>query len=237
MPIYKLALVSRRDVARGTVEFTFAKPAELSFLPGQYGGFTLMNPVETDAGGITRRFSILSAPDDTHLVMTTRMQQSAYKRGLNAMKIGDEIKFAGPTGNFTLHNDTTIPAVFIAGGIGITPFYSMIKHATQNQSPQQLTLFYGNQSPADTAYLDELTALQKQNSHLTLVPTFAVPDANWQGETGYITHTLIKKYVTDIHLPVYYVCGSPVMVAALKETLLEMGINEDKIKIEDFPGY
>lgn len=165
MPIHIIKLIERREVARGTHVFVFEKPEGLTFKPGQYAGFTLINPAETDAGGITRRFSLLSTPDDAHLAIVTRIQNSAYKRVLNALPIDSEIKFAGPTGNFVLHEETSIPAVLIAGGIGIAPFYSMIRYATHHHSPQQIYLFYGNQQPSDTAFLDELMQLQQKNPH------------------------------------------------------------------------
>jgi ferredoxin-NADP reductase len=237
MPIHKLKLLKRREIARATIEFIFDKPDNLTFIPGQYAGFTLINPSETDAGGITRRFSMLSTPDDKHIAIATRVQNSAYKRVLNAMTIGDEIKFAGPTGAFTLHEDVNVPAIFIAGGIGITPFYSMIQDATRQHSPREFILFYGNQTPNDSIYLHELQQLQDENKNFTLVATMANADASWQGESGFITDSMIKKYVADITIPVFYICGSPAMVTALQETLVEMGIEEAKIKVEDFPGY
>lgn len=237
MPIHKLKLLNQCQVARNTIEFVFEKPAGMIYIPGQYAGFTLINPVETDAGGITRRFSLLSTPDDDYIAITMRIQSSAFKRVLSALPIGSEIKLAGPSGNFTLHEDTSVPAVFIAGGIGITPFYSMIKHATRHQSQQQIFLFYGNQSQQDAAYLEELVIVQKQNPHFTLVPVMANPDDKWHGERGFITHTIIKKHIQDINIPIYYICGSPAMVTVLQETLVEMGVSEDRIKIEDFPGY
>lgn len=237
MPIHKLKLIDRREIARGTLVFVFEKPDGLTFKPGQYAGFTLINPSETDANGITRRFSLLSTPDDPHISFATRIQNSAYKRVLNDLSLGSEIKFAGPTGAFTLHEDTAIPAVFIAGGIGITPFYSMIQHATTHQSPQKMYLFYGNQAPNDAALLNELVKLQEQNPHFKLIATMANPDPAWKGETGFITHTMIKKYIDDLSAPIYYICGSPAMVTTLQETLVEMDIDEEKIKVEDFPGY
>src|SRR4051812_22974007 len=108
MPIHHLKLCNRQEIARGTLLFEFEKPAGLHFKAGQYGGFTLINPTETDANGITRRFSLLSIPDDPYLAIATRVQQSAYKRVLSTLPIGSEIKFAGPTGSFTLHEDITI---------------------------------------------------------------------------------------------------------------------------------
>lgn len=237
MPIHQLKLISRREVARHTVEFHFEKPEGFSFKPGQYGGFTLINPPETDAAGITRRFSLASAPDDVDIVITMRIQTSAYKRVLNNLPLQSEIKFAGPTGLFTLHEDSNRPAVFLAGGIGITPFYSMIQHAAKHLPQQKMILFYGNQQPADAAYLSELTALATHQSHFTFVPIMADADDNWSGERGYITDSLIRKYVPDLHIPIYYICGSAVMVTAIQELLIEMGINESNIKVEDFPGY
>ncbi len=237
MPIHILKLIARHEVAKNTLIFIFEKPAHFSFKPGQYGGFTLINPTQTDSGGITRRFSLLSTPDDDFISFATRIQSSAYKNELNALPIGGEIKFAGPTGHFILHESSDIPAVFIAGGIGITPFYSMIQFATQHRSTQSLYLFYGNQTLSDTAFFNELIQFEKQNPHFKFIPTLANADPSWQGEKGVITQTLLKKNIPDITTPIYYICGSPAMVTALQEALVEMGIDENKIKVEDFPGY
>ena len=237
MPIFKLKLIQHKPVATNTIEFRFEKPDNFKFISGQYGGFTLINPAETDAGGITRRFSLLSTPQDNHITVTTRIQTSAFKRMLCTFKPGDEIKFAGPSGNFTLHEDGNTPAVMIAGGIGIAPFYSMIRDCAAREPQRAITLFYGNQTNKDGAYLSELTALARQMPNFKLVAVLNAPEADWQGETGFITHTMIRKYVVDLASPIYYICGSPVMVTTLQETLLEMGIDQERIKVEDFPGY
>jgi ferredoxin-NADP reductase len=237
MPIYKLKLIDRNEVARGTKVFVFEKPKGFTFKPGQYGGFTLIDPPETDVGGITRRFSLSSAPDDKHIVIATRIQNTAYKRVLNALPLDSVIKFAGPTGTFILHEDHAIPAVLIAGGIGITPFHSMIKHATQHKLSQPIFLFYGNQTQLDAAFLPELFRYESENPNLKLIATLEKPNGSWKGETGYITATMIKKYIHDLFIPHYYICGSPAMVTALQELLAELGVDEDKIKVEDFPGY
>lgn len=238
MPIHKLKLIDRQEVARGTIVFIFEKPEGLTFTPGQYAGFTLINPTETDAAGITRRFSLLHTPDENYISFATRIQSSAYKRVLNSLPTGSEIKFAGPTGNFVLHDDLSVPAVFIAGGIGITPFYCMIKHATRHNIARDMILFYGNNTPTDAAFISELQEMQQQNPRFKMVATMAnVNGGDWNGETGFITHTMIKKHISDINAPMYYICGSPAMVTTLQETLAEMGIDEDRIKVEDFPGY
>lgn len=237
MPIHILKLLDLREVAKGTIEFSFSKPAGLNFVPGQYAGFTLLHPTETDKNGITRRFSLASMPDDATINIVTRMQDTPYKRALRDFTVGSEIKFAGPTGTFTLHKDSDTPAVMIAGGIGIAPFYSMIKHEAAHPTGMHIQLFYGNQIQEEAAYLQALLAIQKQNPHFTCVPALAKPGPDWEFETGFITENLIKKHVKDIHKPIYYICGSPAMVTALQETLAEMGIDEDRIKVEDFPGY
>src|SRR5579862_1987905 len=212
MPIYKIKLLNRKEIARHTMMVEFEKPVGFNFTPGQYGGFTLIDPPETDAGGNTRRFSLLSTPEDPFIAIATRIQQSAFKRVLKTMPLQSEIKLAGPTGNFTLHEDVTIPAVFIAGGIGVVPFHSMIKHALATRSVQQLFLFYGNQQPADAAFLAELTQMAEALPSFKFIPTMAEGGADWQGETGYITDSMLKRYIVDLHAPIYYVCGSPVMV-------------------------
>lgn len=239
MPIYKLKLIGRHEAANNTLVFNFEKPSGFSFKPGQYGGFTLINPEEIDALGITRRFSLLSTPEDQTIAIATRMNplipHSAYKRAFSQLPIGAEVKFAGPTGTFTLHEDETIPAVLIAGGIGIAPFYSMIKQASLDASQRHIQLFYGNQSQQDAAFLTELKQLSLAN--FQLIAAMNQPAGDWQGEVGFISEAMIRKYVPDLSAPIYYICGSPAMVTALQETLAEMGVNEERIRTEDFPGY
>lgn len=237
MPLYKIKLIQREEIVLQTLKLTFEKPAHFSFKPGQYGGFTLIDPSEVDTRGMTRRFSLLSTPEDPHLAIMTRIQTSAFKRELSKLPLGAEIKFAGPIGHFLLHEDVTIPAVMLAGGIGITPFFSMIRYNAYHRIPQSLTLFYGNQSLANTVFFNELIQVEKDHPYFKLIATFDRPHKSWQGEKGFITPLMIKKYINDIFLPIYYICGAPVMVSTMQETLIEMGIDENKIFVEDFPGY
>lgn len=237
MPIHLLKLIGKRELAKKTIEFAFHKPENFNFKPGQYGGFTLVHPEHTDAGGITRRFSLLSSPDDKYIVIATRIQDSAFKQSLEAMPVGSDIKFAGPTGNFILPEDISKPIVMIAGGIGVAPFYSMISYNTKHHPERKMTLFYGNQNPETTVLLEELLELNRMNDNFTFIPTMAETGNTWVGEKGYITHTMIRKHVPDLNAPTYYICGSPTMVTVIQELLAEMEINEDFILTEDFPGY
>lgn len=237
MPIFKVKLLARKEVSENTFIFSFEKPEGFTFIPGQYAGFTLINPPETDDGGITRRFSLLSSPNDNVISFATRILHSAYKRVLKDLPIGSEIKLAGPTGQFILHDNPAVPAVFIAGGIGVTPFYTMIEHETALKSLRDMTLFYGNQSHHSAPFLNELNAMQKNNPRFRFIPTLEKPNPTWQGETGLINESLIRRNLANLDLPIFYICGSPAMVAALHQTLLHAGISEDKIKVEEFPGY
>lgn len=237
MPIFKIKLLQRETVASNTIKLTFEKPQGLTFIAGQYGGFTLINPAETDDKGMTRRFSFLSPPDDTHLEIVTRVQTSAFKRNLQNLPIGEEVKLAGPSGNFVLHEDVNIPAVMIAGGIGIAPFYSIIKHQLKHRPAQRITLFYGNQTLADSAFLEELQQLEREHPQLKLVPALASPHPEWTREKGFITDEMLVKNIPDLDKPMFYVCGSPAMVTAMQQVLQELQIAADRIKVEDFPGY
>src|SRR3990167_1841408 len=237
MPIYQLTLIDRKIIAHETIECHFEKPAELTFTPGQYGGFSLPQLQAIDIKQATRLFSLLSTPHDSYLAIATRIKNSLYKPPPANLPIGGKIKFAGPSGNFILHEDMTKPVILIAGGIGIVPFYSMIRETLHQPSERSLTLFYGNESIETTAFYTELETLSKTQSTFKFIPTFSTYPSEWLGEKGWITDQMIKKYVSDLYAPIYYVCGAGGMVSAIHNLLHELDIPEDQIRCEDFPGY
>jgi ferredoxin-NADP reductase len=122
MAAFKGRLKHRKEVAEGTMAFYFEKPAGFEFKAGQFSNFTLIDPPETDAEGNLRPFSIASAPGEEDLMVATRMRDTAFKRVLKYVALGTEIRVDGPFGSFTLHRDGSRPAVFVAGGIGISRF-------------------------------------------------------------------------------------------------------------------
>lgn len=199
--------------------------------------WSLIDPPETDAEGTRRIFSIASASYEEDLMMATRMRDTAFKRVLGAMAEGAEIAINGPVGKLTLPEDQSRPAVFLAGGIGITPFRSMILEATRNNSGQQIYLFYSNRRVADGAFFDELRELEKRNPHYKFIPTLTAADQAWQGETGHINREMLARYVRDLSEPIYYVAGPAAMTDALKNMLDEAGIISDNIRSEKFTGY
>lgn len=240
MPIYKTKLKSKEEIAAGTMAFHFEKPEGFAFKAGQFGDFTLLNPSETDAEGNIRGFSLASAPYEADLMFATRMRDTAFKRVLKTMEIGTEVSLDAPYGSFTLHNNARNPAVFLTGGIGITPVRSIVLQATRENLPHKIFLFYSNRRPEDSAFLDELTNAQQQNPNYTFVGTMTEmekSDQKWDGETGYITKEMLVKYIGDLTLPIYYIAGPAAMVTAMRQTLNQAGVDDDNIRTEEFSGY
>jgi ferredoxin-NADP reductase len=149
-------LMRREEVAEGTMAFHFEKPSGFNYKAGQSADVTLANPPETDAEGNTRTFSIASSPFENELVFTTRMRDTAFKRSLKKVPLATEVKIGSAAGSFTLHENPAKPAVFLTGGIGITPFLSIVRQANHDRLPHNLYLFYSNRRPEDAAFLDTL---------------------------------------------------------------------------------
>jgi ferredoxin-NADP reductase len=160
----KIKLLSKKEIAEGTMEFEFERPDGFTYLAGQTIDLTLIDPGETDAEGNTRTFSLVSAPHETTLRIATRMRDTAFKRTIKSMEEGTSVSVDGPFGSFLLHENIERPAVFLSGGIGITPFHSMISDASFRSLPHTLCLFYSNRRPEDAAYLDEFQNIEKANS-------------------------------------------------------------------------
>ena len=144
------------------------------------------------------------------------MRDSAFKRALKSLPIGAMPRLEGPFGSLTLHNNRARPAVFIAGGIGVTPFMSILRQAAKDQLAQDLILLYSNRRPEDAAFLNELQQLEQQNKKFRLIATMTQMDKSsraWEGETHMIDEDLVKKISKDLSKPIYYVAGPPAMIA------------------------
>lgn len=235
-----LVLKNREIVAEGTMMFKFEKPSDFEFKPGQAMDLILINPPETDEEGNIRTFSICAAPFENYVAIATRLRDTAFKRVLRNLSFDTEIKYDGPYGSFTLHKDYSKPAVFLVGGIGITPFYSMIKSAAKEHLPHKIFLFYSNRRPEDAAFINHLNDLQSENPKFKLIASMSEMEKskiNWQGETGFIRKEMIDKYVPDLLNCICYSAGPPQMVKAMMNLLNELGVNEDNIRTEEFSGY
>ena len=238
MSVYEVKLKGHLAVAEGTMAFRLSKPDGFVFKAGQAIRLELIDP-PAEAGQSSRTLSLVSAPFEQELVVATRMRDSAFKRALKALPDGASIRIDGPFGDLT-PGDTGRPAVFIAGGIGITPFMSMLRQAAKDRSPQSLFLAYSNRRPEDAAFLDELQELERQNEqfHLMVTMTDMGKSAReWSGETDFVDADMLKRLIGDLAAPIYYVVGPPAMVEAMQWTLDGAGVAADKIRTEEFYGY
>lgn len=237
---FPVKLKSREKVAESTMAFRFEKPEGWTFKAGQTIDMTLMDPPETDSEGNTRTFTVASAPHEDAIMIATRMRDTAFKRTLKTLPLGQPVKIEGPFGNLVLHNNGARSAVLLAGGIGITPFRSIVVRAAKEKLPHRIFLFYSNRRPEDAAFLEELQALQGQNPNYTLVATMTEMEKSnrpWEGETGFLTPHMLSKYLKDVAAPIYYVAGPPGMVKGLHEVLNKQGVDDDDVRTEDFAGY
>ncbi len=237
----KAALVSRQLVAERTMTFRFEKPAGWTYRAGQSVDMTLLDPPETDAEGNLRPFTLSSAPAEDTIAITTRLRDTAFKRSLQSIPIGTQVKIEGPFGHFRLHNAAR-PAVLLAGGIGITPFRSILADAVGGGSlPYLVVLFHANRHPQDAAFADELRALAAKDPNLIFVPTITAPadpgQGAWTGERGHIDSAMLERHLAGVAGPIYYIAGPAGMVAALRTMLVAAEVDEDDIRTEEFTGY
>ena len=240
MSTYQSTLSGRTEVAKGTVAFWFKKPPDFVFKAGQYIDLTLSGSRPGSSGGLTHTFSIASSPFDEEVVVTTRMRNTAFKQDLSLLPIGAGVRIEGPMGSFTLHNNTARSAVFLAGGIGIAPFLSMVSYATGEKLRHSIVLFYANRCLEDAAFMDALWKLERANPRFRLVPTLtrmANDGGGWKGKTGHISPEMLSRQLGILRGPIYYIAGPPTMVAATRRTLSEVGVDEDDIRTEEFAGY
>ncbi len=236
-----LPFLKKEKVSKDAYSFYFdRKSSDFIFLPGQYIRMTL--PIENpDERGKSRFFSVSSSPlEKDYLTVTTRIIQSSFKKSLAELVPGTQVKFFGPTGQFIFYEEEIIQHVFLAGGIGITPFRSMITYAAAKRFNTSITLFASFSTVEDMIFYNELTEIATNNPNIKIVYTITHPEnlqTSWQGETGRISENLIKRYITDPLQSLCYIAGPPIMVLGMETMVKEMGIAQEKIKKENFIGY
>jgi ferredoxin-NADP reductase len=240
MDQFETQLISKEAIAEGTMAFHFAKPDRFRFAAGNAVNLTLIDPPQTDSKGNTRTFSIVSAPSENELVFATRMRDSAFKRMLKSASAGMRARLAEPGGDFTLEAGNKRPAVFIAGGIGITPFVSMLRHAANERLAKPIWLFYSNRRPEDAPFLDEMMALERRNLNYRFVGTMTQMDKSarlWSGERGFIDQVMLQRHLGNPPSPIYYLAGPPRMVEAMQQMLTAAGVVADSVRTDEFYGY
>lgn len=232
-------ILGREMVATDTLSLRLAKPTGFTFEPGQAIRLTIPAGAPVGAGE-ARVLSIASAPHEDDMTVISRVRDSSsFKQALKGMPDSAELQLSGPLGSFTKDEDQNRPTVFLAGGIGITPFLSMIRDANHSSRLDKTTLFYSNRSPADAAMLQELQGLSASEAGFRLVATMSEVDdaSDWDGETGWIDEQMLLRYLTDLTSPIYYCVGPEAFVSAMNALLAAAGVKKDNIRFEQFSGY
>ena len=254
---FELLLLEKREHQDTDVmSFKFGRQDNIShnifnYAAGQYAFFDI-GGVYNDPEGPVRHFSLASSPIEEEIIITTRIRDTPYKKRLSSLEIGSKAKVTKPLGKFVLHDDYSKPAVLLSGGIGVTPFRSMIKYATDKQLPIRIVMFDSNRNIPNILYKEEFDDCLNKNTNLKIVYTITEKEDDnqpssatgvnkeWKGERGRIDKAMLERHLNDneIKNSIYYICGPPGMLNAIKELLQNsLQIPKDQIRTEEFTGY
>ncbi len=237
---YESHLLARSQVAQGTQSFQFERPLGFSFKAGQFIDLVLPGILPDGSDELVHTFSIASSPSFEEIIIATRIRDTPFKRALSSLAIGARVRIKGPMGNFTLHKNALRPAVFLAGGIGIVPFLSIISDVAVSRRESPITLFYANRLLHDAAFLHRIWEIERSANNFNFVPILTRVDASttsWHGETGHITAKMLCRHPCHLQDAICYVAGPPEMVAAARVALNAAGVDDDDIRTEEFHGY
>jgi ferredoxin-NADP reductase len=231
-----LTLERIEEAAADTYDFIFSSPRKFAFQAGQYLEWTL-GLDHPDNRGNRRYFTVASAPteDAVRLGVKFYPTSSAFKRALGAMEPGDTIHAAQVAGSFTLPADPEAKLAFLAGGIGVTPFRSMLQYLLDKHEKRPIIVLYGNETPQDIAYRDVLDAAERE---LGIPTIYSVARGAERGQyPGLIDARLVREAIPDFRDRTFYISGPQAMVKALRQVLKKMGVKSSRIKVDFFPGF
>jgi glycine betaine catabolism B len=215
------------------VSLRFPRPAELSYKPGQFFFVTL----KKDGKELSHHFSFSSSPTEPrHIEFTKKLSDSEYSQALKAVKPGNWARIDGPYGQFTFEGEYPKIAL-LGGGIGITPFLSYVRNATDKSLDSKIVLFYGCRTPNDIVFHSEFEELAQKNSNFKTVFTVNEATPGWKGKVGMITADMIKQTLPDFADYIFYTCGPPPMIKAMQALIESLGLPKEKLKVEYFTGY
>ncbi len=237
---YDTKLLDRTMVSADIMVVSLDKPEQYEFRAGQFCFLNLKNIGLQDERGLRRHLSIASPPHEKELLFATKISGSAFKQTLLKMPLRSSITIEPPLGTFTLPEETANPVIFLAGGIGITPFRSMVRHIANAHTNHTITLFYSNRVPEEAVFLDELQSIADTHENISVVPTMTRVDSSsttWSGLTGRLSSSMIQEGCKEWRDAVYFIAGPPKMSDSMKELLEDMDIQPDRIRIERFVGY
>jgi ferredoxin-NADP reductase len=223
------SIIERRKIAEKTIEISLKRPRGFKFEAGQYVQIILPELFYPDQRGNSRLFSIASSPNDKRrITIAFRNSGSGYKRTLLEAPFGYGVIIRGPFGkDFIIPKNKLVNIIFIAGGIGITPFLSMIHFATEKKLTLTITLLYVNKNKKSAAYLKELSEIAKKNLNFSVKNKF-----------GRFNKEFIKQNINDIlAVDEWFIAGPPAMVEYAVKLLSHFGVGREKIHQDRFSGY
>lgn len=235
----RATLKEKREVAKGTLLALFDLGGEeLDYRPGQYFWIELLDPLYEDEQGNRRHITATTSPTERGVIgLCTRLRDSAFKRSLAELELGTEVEVEPPKGSFVLPDDTTSRHVWIAGGIGITPFRSMLRFVADEGLPHRVTLVYSNRDRESAPLLDEIRELADANPNVELVLTMT-DDAGWDGESRRVDADFLRDRLGGrLDDADYMVAGPPGMAKGVTASLVEAGVDEERIATDSFSGY
>ena len=213
--------------------FRFSRPASLEYKPGQF----LFITIKQGEKELSKHFSFSSSPTEyNHIEFTKKFTDHEYSLALKAAKVGDWARIDAPYGQFTFEGEYSKIAL-LGGGIGITPFMSICRNASDKVLNSKITLFYGCRTENDLTFRNELEELAQKNSNLKLVFLVNEPTPQWKGISGIINAEMVMQQLPDYKENMFYACGPPPMVEAMEKLVLNLGLPKEKLKREYFTGY
>ncbi|MBI4215740.1 MAG: FAD-dependent oxidoreductase [Parcubacteria group bacterium] len=242
----RVKLLDKKEVAQDTWAFFWEKPADFSVKAGQFIKISIALDGEKNLEN-TRSMSLASAPFEPYLISVMRMTGSFFKQALRDLKIGDFVDIRGPLGRLLLAEETDKPRaagiaygdarlVFLAGGIGVVPFRSMVLEEEKKGFPHEIYLFYSAREINQAPFWDDLRNIRNPRYHFIGTVTGSA-DRGWQGERGRIDEAMLSRHLKNLSEPIYYIVGLEDMVKSLKEQLQRLGLPPDQVRIESFGKY
>jgi ferredoxin-NADP reductase len=233
----RATVAEKREVAKGTLFVIFAVDDYPDHRPGAYFWVELPNRGHEDEKGLRRHISLATSPTERGVVgLATRLRDSAFKRTLAELEVGDEVQVEEPKGSFLLPEDTSEEYFFVAGGIGITVFRSMLRFIADESLPYRVTLVYSNRDRESAAFLDELEEIERRVEGLKVILTMT-DEPGWTGETRHLDADVLDELVDGLDRKTFLVAGPPAMAESVSQSLLGAGVPEERVLVDGFTGY
>ena len=233
-------LVEKQRLAPDIVDFVYKPKRAIKYRPGQYMEWTLPHK-NADSRGVRRYLTLASSPTEDNIRLGVKFYPngSSYKKALLAASSDTPIAAGQLSGDFVMPRDTSQKLVFIAGGIGVTPFRSMLKYLVDKNEKRDIVLIYSDKTEQELVYLD---VFRQAEERINLKAVYTLTDMNklspsWAGQKGYISEALVSAQVPDLMERLFYISGSHHMVTGVKEALNTLGVPNHQIKTDFFPGY